>query len=186
MAKLTDAERLMSKVVEDNGCWLWRGDPSKYGFITFRSKTWRVHRASYTIFCGEIPTGLFVCHHCDRPGCINPKHLFVGDGSANMKDMVAKGRNPALITSDQSHFKDGRAPRGERASGSKIRETDAISIINRAASGELTSSIASAFGVDRSTIQYILRGTTWSYLPRPPGLPRPIGAYGRSALTQGE
>ena len=185
-----DAERLLAKALIGlgDGCWLWNGSRSQdgYGTFYFRKKTWKAHRVSYTIFCGEIPDGLCVCHHCDNPPCINPSHLFLGHASANMKDMVRKGRCKSIITSEQNHFKSGSAPNGEKASGHKLSEADAKSIIERAAIGHLTSEIMSDYQVERSTIQRILRGETWSYLPRPSSLPRPAGRYisGRAALAQ--
>ena len=185
-----DASRLMSKVSFADECWLWSGSRNAkgYGGMFFRGKVWKAHRVSYTLFCGEIPSGLCVCHHCDTPACVNPSHLFLGHATANMKDMVRKGRAVG-ITSAQDHFRSGRAPFGEASSGHKLSESDAMSIINRAALGELTSSIASQMNVQRSTIQRILRGETWRHLSRPSGLPRKSGRYrnaGRAALEQGE
>lgn len=86
---------------DDGGCWLWTGSLSRrnYGFVGNFSMAKRIgmyqaHRLSFVIHKGAIPEGMFVCHHCDNPPCINPEHLFLGTHADNMQDMKNKGRAP--------------------------------------------------------------------------------------------
>lgn len=78
----------------------WVGDclvypPTKrdgYGRIRVDGKSWLAHRFSWVLANGPIPEGMYVCHRCDNPPCINPEHLFLGTQTDNMRDMAAKGR----------------------------------------------------------------------------------------------
>lgn len=76
-------------------CWLWlRGSlPSGYGVVTLNSydKVY-AHRRAYELAHGPIPEGMFICHSCDVPKCVNPAHLWVGTAKDNAQDMVRKGR----------------------------------------------------------------------------------------------
>lgn len=86
-----------------SGCWEWVGyrKPSGYGkFSLHRLGTHAAHRLAYEVFCGPIPEGLSVCHHCDNPPCCNPAHLFVGTNGDNIRDRNRKGRNPVAKLSD--------------------------------------------------------------------------------------
>ena len=64
-----------------------------YGYAWLDGRTMRAHRWTWIVCVGPIPAGLYVCHHCDRPGCVAVEHLFVGPPGDNVRDMFAKGRH---------------------------------------------------------------------------------------------
>ena len=79
-----------------DGCWRWHGCiPNGYGRLQTHfidgPKT-SAHRYSYMIHKGSIPEGMFICHTCDNPSCVNPDHLYAGTHSQNMLDMHSRGR----------------------------------------------------------------------------------------------
>ena len=87
--------RFMRLVRKTRGCWYWIGATgwAGYGKFTYRDKQWYAHRAAYEMFRGSIPNGQLVCHHCDRPRCVKPDHLFTGTVKDNAQDAVRKGRH---------------------------------------------------------------------------------------------
>jgi len=96
----TVKERIASKSVHrESGCIEWVGSiRGKYGRMVIGSRTDNsrrfvgVHRAAYEANIGPIPSGLYVCHTCDNPVCVNPAHLWLGTAQQNTADMVSKGR----------------------------------------------------------------------------------------------
>ena len=88
-----------TKINEKTGCWEWQGGKSKAGYgvlniggTGINQKIVTSHRLSYETFVGAISHGMFVCHKCDNPKCINPGHLFLGTQEDNAHDMAIKGR----------------------------------------------------------------------------------------------
>ena len=95
MAGKTPIQRFSEKYeVSESGCWLWRSTIvfKGYGQFYLNGKSRFAHRASWLLHKGAIPGGLFVCHTCDVPRCVNPEHLFLGTNKDNMQDMARKGR----------------------------------------------------------------------------------------------
>ena len=52
----------------------------------------KAHRIVWEAVNGPIPEGMFVCHTCDVPRCVNIDHLFLGTAQDNMNDKMSKGR----------------------------------------------------------------------------------------------
>lgn len=108
-------ERFWEKVDKggEDDCWIWTGNKFKdgYGSFSFRDRPHRAHRVSWIHFNGKrIPDGCYVCHSCDNPLCVNPKHLWVGTPTDNVRDMISKGRAkpiPKGVKWNITHCKNG-------------------------------------------------------------------------------
>lgn len=61
----------------EDGCWIWQRsvDDKGYGRIAIKDKQWKVHRLTYTLFVGPIPSHLELDHTCRHRDCCNPEHL---------------------------------------------------------------------------------------------------------------
>lgn len=135
-------------------CWEWAGprDPNTdYGiFQAIDPNSRAAHRFSYRYYKGEIPEGLFICHHCDNPPCVNPNHLYAGTASQNMQDKHNRGRHwPFALTID-----------------------DVVDIRKRMSAGLRygdMKAMAKEYCCDKSLLFLIRNGKIWKDVPWPDG-----------------
>jgi hypothetical protein len=92
------AEKFESKFVIEpkTGCWLWvraSMTPDGYPYCRINGRLQTAARVAWRRYCGDIPKGMCVLHHCDVPRCMNPDHLFLGTRKDNNVDMALKQRH---------------------------------------------------------------------------------------------
>lgn len=141
-------------------CLLWDGTLNKYGQGRVRtglgkwhidpdrrqtgSKLMTVSRFAYEYVYGPLAAGMQVLHHCDRPNCINPFHLFAGTQQDNMLDAAAKRR---LNLSKQ----------GEKHPAAKLSDED-VEFIRNSTMSQID--LARMFSCDQSHVSRIKSGET--------------------------
>lgn len=138
-------------MVQDRECWIWRWSRNQagYGRIAENKRTHFAHRLSYEIYVGEIPSGLYVCHECDTPSCVNPNHLWLGTARDNAVDRDKKGRNKRKLSDDV-----------------------VIDIRQKRNKGVSAKELAIMYGVRQNTISQASTGKRWARVEAEPSIPR--------------
>jgi len=125
-------------------------DNQGYGVVSIGDERIKAHRLAYKLAHPRqtLTKNICVCHHCDNPSCINPKHLFVGKNGDNNKDRSSKGRNAVGV----NH---GRA---------KLTEKDVLKIREMHGKGYTTYKLAKIFKVSQALISYITIRKYWKHI----------------------
>lgn len=148
----------------DNGCWEFNHSLNNKGYgrisCKFESdpkiKNYYAHRAMWISIYGPEFEKPFVCHRCDNPKCINPKHLFLGNNSDNMLDCNKKGRaNRELAVLKY---------RGENHPRATITEKIAIEIKELFKNGMRFCDISKKYGIHKNTVLRLCRNQTWKHI----------------------
>lgn len=172
-------QRFWSKVLLTDGCWLWLAQRQQlthtksglgYGCFSYYSKTLKrksinmhAHRVAWTLTHGEIPPGLSVLHHCDNMACVRPDHLFLGTQKDNVRDMVAKGRRPLIVSNSTLTADQIRAIRADPRRHHLI---------------------AADYGLKRMAVFHIKHRMTFAWIDGPPSVHSRPGRYtGVSAVA---
>lgn len=179
-----DLPRFYAKIQisdEEDGCHLWTAGCVKdgYGVFSIQGKSHKSHRIAYQLAYGEIPANMCVCHSCDTPNCVNPKHFWLGTVKQNMNDRTmkrrtAQGKRHGTHTHPETRnygdknwtrkFPD-KLLRGERNPQSKLSTTEVKSIKKRLFNGTATcAELAREYQVWFSTIASIQKGKTWKHV----------------------
>lgn len=141
-------KRFWPKVHKTGGCWEWIAAlyPTGYGMFSYKQRPMSAHRASYLMFVGNVPDGLYVLHRCDNRKCIRPSHLFLGTPKDNMDDMTAKGRRYS----------------GSKHHAAKINMEIATVIRKRVRGGEKQITVATDLGLAPQLVSQVVRLETWA------------------------
>ena len=139
--------KFWSNIDRTDKCWFWLPRPNSMGYGTFllRKATFMAHRIAYELVKGPIPRGMFLCHTCDVPRCVNPEHMFLGSQKDNMQDSERKGRT--------------NLP-GAKLTLEQVRQ---IALVTNRSRGQ-ASTVARMFNVSPMTVSRIWTGLSWKTL----------------------
>lgn len=150
-------------VRQPDACWRWLGrrrDCKGYGGVTIDGRPFQAHRIAFQLFIGPIPDGLEILHSCDNRPCVNPNHLKAGTHSANMAEMVSRGR---AATGDRSSARlhPERWRRGSTHVRAKLTEEVVLQI---RASHETSREIAARLGLSTSAVSHARTRRSWRHI----------------------
>lgn len=86
---LTPEEKLLLKIKQDeNGCWNVTDKGHTLPIYYWDNGEFldtSAYRYAMQLIHGDID-GKTICHKCDNQACVNPSHLYIGDGRTNALD----------------------------------------------------------------------------------------------------
>lgn len=143
----------------DNECWHWKGGHggSGHGIIQVGGRDGyktNAHRISYVIAYGEIPEGLQINHRCKTKDCVNPKHLYAGTQSDNMKDRHKDGNDDHLI----------RLAKERQGTNHHNAVLDEEKVRYIRTSGKSGPKLSKELGISTATVYQVKSRKTWNHV----------------------
>jgi hypothetical protein len=163
--RLLPASKLVEKFVarmiipdDVNQCWEWQGckDKDGYGVSTHEAKKIPAHRRMFLFANGHLVKNLIICHSCDNPSCCNPAHLWAGTTQDNIRDKVAKGRQPRGDKNGARTKPESRR-RGDSHHCTKLKDCDVPIVFKLREQGLSMSKIGKLVGLSSATVYKIFR-----------------------------
>ena len=148
----------VTRVHDENGCWLWKGALSRDGYARFscpsslsrsgKTENLNAHRMVFFLIHGFWPPypRFLLRHDCDNPRCVRPSHIRLGTHLDNTRDMVKR---------DRSLY-------GERNSKAKLTWGNVRKIRLLSGQGDTYKELAALYGVSEKSISNVMREATWS------------------------
>ena len=150
-------ERFWEKidVHKSNECWEWNAAKISKGYGVIGDESGKMQYATHVLFYlrkGYWPPKGRTCNHiCDNPGCVNPKHLYLGTQKSNVRDRDQRNRSNYV--------------KGERNGKAKLTERKVYEIKRLLKQGIMTQrELGRKFGVDPTHISCINTGKVWRHI----------------------
>jgi hypothetical protein len=134
-----------------NDCWVWKGAHDKDGYPIFHNHLgaagwYKAHRVA--CFLSHKDAGSMTCHTCNNPGCVNPKHLYPGNGKLNSKD---RDKIPHGIHGECCHL-------------AKLTNRQVKRIVKLHKLGKTNRQIANSMNLRKRLVQRVCSGECWRWL----------------------
>lgn len=151
--------RFWSKVAVGDQCWDWQAARTSAGYGVFQldGKAQRSHRVAWRLWHGKaLPAEASVLHHCDRPICVRPDHIYAGTASDNMRDRSRRGRHPtrAILASRRSYV-------GASNPRAKLTSTQVAEIRELSTRGVHQRVLAKDYGISKGQVWHIVSCRQW-------------------------
>lgn len=156
-------ESLRARTIEVGECWEWQGYSAHGTPQVFapsegsKRRMVSVRRLFRELITGQAQPDGFYSVSCGNVECVNPDHTLFRTGRNHYKSMAKQvGKSPTRgLKISQYHRTSGRA---------KLDESKAQEIRLSNESGPV---LAERYGVNRSLISSVRRGTAWKCLTNP-------------------